>query len=85
MLSNLSVVIKTPRNMRILPAMIILLIIGLKSLMLLKQRNHVIKFKHSYKDSKKHENNASNNYIVDHRTGELDVAEAEKTCCHTPV
>ena len=38
MLPYSSVVIKTPRNMRILPAMIILLIIGLESLMLLKQR-----------------------------------------------
>ena len=68
MLPYSSVVIKTPRNMKILPAMIILLIIGLESLMLLKQRNHVAIFTCRYKDFKKHEITTSNIYTVDHRT-----------------
>ena len=46
--------------------------------MLLKQKKHVAILQCSYKDWKKHENTASNNYIVDHGTGELDVAETKK-------
>ena len=54
MLPYSSVVIKTPRNMRILPAMIILLIIGLESLMLLKQRrclNSLTQYSKTWKKS----------------------------------